>query len=62
MSDLNLRPVSSSTAASGSKTIPTSSILKPWQFEYASSPDGKDLNLLIMFHGLGLSSENVANV
>ena len=53
MSNLTLRPVPSSSAATGAKAIPTSSILKPWQFEYAPSPDGKDLNLLIMFHGLG---------
>jgi hypothetical protein len=57
MPDLNLRPVQSSqtSSASSSKPIPAPSILKPWQFSYASSPDGKDLNLLIMFHGLGTS-------
>lgn len=52
MSTLNLRSVSSS-ASPTSKPIPSPSLLKPWDFSYASSPDGKDRNLLIMFHGLG---------
>ncbi|KAK4683598.1 hypothetical protein P7C73_g6640, partial [Tremellales sp. Uapishka_1] len=43
---------SSSTSATSSKPIPTASILSPWDFSYQPSPDGKDLNLLIMFHGL----------
>ncbi|KIR54686.1 hypothetical protein I315_02567 [Cryptococcus gattii Ru294] len=54
MSTLNLRSVSSS-ASPTSKPIPSPSLLKPWDFSYASSPDGKDRNLLIMFHGLGRS-------
>ncbi|KAK1927291.1 hypothetical protein DB88DRAFT_543735 [Papiliotrema laurentii] len=64
MPDLNLRPVQSSqtSSASSSKPIPAPSILKPWQFSYASSPDGKDLNLLIMFHGLGDTKEPFANL
>lgn len=52
MSTLNLRPVSSS-ASLISKPIPSPSLLKPWDFSYNSSPDRKDRNLLIMFHGLG---------
>lgn len=54
MSDLNLRPVASSS--SGPKPVPSAGSLKPWQFEYIPSPDKKDLNLVIMFHGLGMSS------
>jgi len=54
MSDLNLRPVASSS--SGPKPVPSASHLTPWQFEYMPSPDKKDLNLVIMFHGLGMSS------
>ncbi|ORY35700.1 hypothetical protein BCR39DRAFT_511584 [Naematelia encephala] len=55
MTELNLRPVasSSSSTSSSSKPIPTSSLLKPWDFTYSPSQTGKDLNLLIMFHGLG---------
>jgi hypothetical protein len=52
-SELNLKPVKN--GASGSRPQPTASILKPWEFDYAPSKDGKDLNLLIMFHGLGKS-------
>lgn len=52
-SELNLKPVKNE--ASGSRPQPTASILKPWEFDYAPSKDGKDLNLLIMFHGLGKS-------
>lgn len=51
MSELTLKPVQ--PQASSSKPTPTRSLLKPWEFEYRPSPDGKDLNLLIMFHGLG---------
>lgn len=53
MSELNLKPVENE--ASSSKPTPTPSVLKPWEFEYTPSKDGKDLNLLIMFHGLGKS-------
>jgi hypothetical protein len=52
MADLNLKPVTTSSG-SDPKPIPTTSLLKPWQFEYIPSPDNKDVNLLIMFHGLG---------
>jgi hypothetical protein len=52
-SELNLKPVKDE--ASGSRPQPTASILKPWEFDYAPSKDGNDLNLLIMFHGLGKS-------
>jgi hypothetical protein len=52
-SELNLKPVNGE--ASSSKPHPTASILKPWEFLYTPSKDGKDLNLLIMFHGLGKS-------
>ena len=52
-SELNLKPVKNE--ASGSRPQPTASILKPWEFNYTPSKDGKDLNLLIMFHGLGKS-------
>lgn len=51
MSELNLKPVKNE--ASGSKPPLKLSSLKPWEFEYAPSKDGRDLNLLIMFHGLG---------
>ncbi|WWD19227.1 hypothetical protein CI109_103685 [Kwoniella shandongensis] len=53
MSTLNLRPVASSSSSSTSKPIPSPSLLKPWDFSYSPSPDGKDVNLMIMFHGLG---------
>jgi hypothetical protein len=52
-SELNLKPVKNE--ASSSRPQPTASILKPWEFDYTPSKDGKDLNLLIMFHGLGKS-------
>jgi len=52
-SELNLKPVKNE--ALGSRPQPTASILKPWEFHYTPSKDGKDLNLLIMFHGLGKS-------
>ncbi|ODO11101.1 hypothetical protein I350_01703 [Cryptococcus amylolentus CBS 6273] len=51
MSNLNLRPVQASS--SSPRPFLTPSVLKPWDFTYQSSPDGKDRNLLIMFHGLG---------
>lgn len=51
MSEIKLKPVEAE--ASSSKPQPTKSLLKPWEFDYSPSPDGKDLNLLIMFHGLG---------
>lgn len=54
MSDLTLKPVQ--PQASSSKSTPTKSLLKPWEFQYRPSPDGKDLNLLVMFHGLGKST------
>jgi len=53
MSEINLKPVQAE--ASTSKSQLTKSLLKPWEFDYSPSPDGKDLNLLIMFHGLGTS-------
>ncbi|WVF67496.1 hypothetical protein IAT40_002252 [Kwoniella sp. CBS 6097] len=53
MTSLNLKPVSSSGSQHKPKPHPTSSALKPWDFSYASSIDGSDKNLLIMFHGLG---------
>ncbi|RSH82279.1 hypothetical protein EHS25_005989 [Saitozyma podzolica] len=49
---LNLRLAASSSSA-GPRPIPTQSLLKPWTFDYTPSRDGKDLNLLILFHGLG---------
>ncbi|WVR09452.1 hypothetical protein IAU60_006519 [Kwoniella sp. DSM 27419] len=52
MTSLNLRPVPSSSSST-SKPQPTTSLLKPWDFAYAPSPNGADQNLLIMFHGLG---------
>jgi len=55
-SELNLKPVKNE--ASGPRPQPSASILKPWKFDYAPSKDGKDLNLLIMFHGLG-KSDNI---
>ncbi|WVN86233.1 uncharacterized protein L203_101394 [Cryptococcus depauperatus CBS 7841] len=51
MSTLDLRPISSSSAFV--KPAPTVSLLKPWDFSYSPSPDGKDINLLVMCHGLG---------
>ena len=58
-SELNLKPVKNE--ASGSRPHPTISVLRPWEFEYTPSKDGKDLNLLIMFHGLGKSSNVTMN-
>jgi len=43
----------SGASSSRTKPVPSSSVLKPWDFDYAPSPDGKDANLLIMFHGMG---------
>ncbi|WVQ79737.1 hypothetical protein IAT38_001837 [Cryptococcus sp. DSM 104549] len=53
MTSLNLRPVASSSTFQLSKPHPAPSLLKPWDFSYMPSPDGKDRNLLVMFHGLG---------
>lgn len=53
MSDLTLKQVQ--PQASSSRPTPTKSLLNPWEFQYRPSPDGKDLNLLIMLHGLGRS-------
>jgi hypothetical protein len=53
MQDLNLRPVASSSKSTSAKPIPTRASLDPWDFNYIPSPDGKDANLMIMFHGLG---------
>ncbi|KAK8854632.1 hypothetical protein IAR55_003371 [Kwoniella newhampshirensis] len=64
MSTLNLRPVDTSSSSSSSKTkaIPSPSSLKPWDCSYASSPDGKDVNLLIMLHGLGDTKTSFFNL
>lgn len=48
---LTLKPATSSPATP--KPVPTRAALKPWDFEYIPAKDGKDANLLIMFHGLG---------
>ncbi|KAI9637618.1 uncharacterized protein MKK02DRAFT_36495 [Dioszegia hungarica] len=56
--DLKLRPVND--GASGSRPLPSASILRPWIFDYAPSPDGKDVNLLIMLHGLARIGDNKA--
>ncbi|WWC90543.1 uncharacterized protein L201_005479 [Kwoniella dendrophila CBS 6074] len=55
MTSINLRPVqsTSSSSSSSSKPIPSPGSLKPWDFSYSPSSDGNDINLLIMFHGLG---------
>lgn len=55
---LNLKPTASSSRV-GPRPVPTASLLKPWEFDYSPSPDGKDLNLLIMFHGLGTSARRI---
>ncbi|EIW68459.1 hypothetical protein TREMEDRAFT_32307 [Tremella mesenterica DSM 1558] len=54
MSTINLRPVITNDT-NRIRPIPSPTLLSPWKFDYASSPSGKDLNLLIMFHGLGQS-------
>jgi hypothetical protein len=51
---LNLHPATPSRSI-GKRPAPKAADLAPWTFQYASSPDGKDINLLIMFHGLGMS-------
>ncbi|KAL7422490.1 hypothetical protein Q5752_003138 [Cryptotrichosporon argae] len=48
---LALRPVAAHSP--GPRPAPTPSLLRPWVFDYRPSRDGHDLNLLIMFHGLG---------
>lgn len=50
---LTLKPATPTPAAK--KAVPTRAQLAPWDFDYRSAPDGKDANLLIMFHGLGES-------
>ena len=54
MAQLNLKP--SAPAPARSRPILSSSLLKPWVFKYSPSPDGNDLNLLILLHGLGTPS------
>ena len=56
--ELNLHSAPSSAPGAGKKKVPTAKDLAPWTFKYASSPDGKDMNLLIMFHGLGKSADS----
>lgn len=50
--DLTLKPVQTSKSA-GKKPALQKGDLAPWTCEYLPSGDGKDENLLIMFHGLG---------
>ncbi|ORX38352.1 Alpha/Beta hydrolase protein [Kockovaella imperatae] len=60
MTELNLKP--SAASLPQSKPIPTESVLKPWIFNYAPSPDGNDLNLLIFFHGLGDTKKSFSDL
>ncbi|TXT15878.1 hypothetical protein VHUM_00381 [Vanrija humicola] len=48
---ITLKPAQATPSAP--KPAPTRAALKPWDFEYVPAKDGKDANLLIMFHGLG---------
>ncbi|KAJ9110311.1 hypothetical protein QFC19_001714 [Naganishia cerealis] len=49
---LNLRPVSSVEAPPTAHPTPQPAHIAPWNFQYARSKDGKEANLLVMFHGL----------
>ncbi|KAJ9098179.1 hypothetical protein QFC21_004508 [Naganishia friedmannii] len=57
---LNLRPVASTGPTSTTHPAPQPSRIDPWKFQYSGSKDGKQANLLVMFHGLGANMRTLS--